>query len=133
MPASETSDKMIQQLQVTVPVAGSSGSATGEAVTSRPVSGRLIAVHLDYVSQPATADVTLSTVSAPVQTILTLTDANTDGWFYPRVGVVGPTGAALTYDSSEPVAEPAVVNDYLKVAVAGGNAGSVVATLYIET
>lgn len=117
---------MIETVKISVPVAGSSGSAVGVAKTRQPLNGRLLAVHVDYVSQPNTADVSI-TAGTPSQSLLTVTNANTDGWFYPRRLMDGVDGAALTaiYDTLP-------IDDYVSVAVAQGNAGSVEVTLLIE-
>lgn len=113
---------MIRKSAVTVTVAGADGSATGSAQFG-PVAGRVLAVHLDYTTQPATADVTVATVS-PAVTVLTVANANTDAWFYPRQLMDGTNGADLTG-----VYEAIAVADHINVSVAQGNAGSVVATL----
>lgn len=105
---------------IAVTVAGNAGSASGSAKSGKPVSGILLGVYVDYVSQPATCDVTIATESAPVKTLLTLTNANTDGWFYPRYLAHGSTGTVSTTDL---VYHP--VNDYVVVTVAQGDAGSV--------
>ena len=113
--------------QVTVTVAGANGSATGSGKT-RPITGLLLAVHVDYTTQPATADVTIATAgsTAPALTLLTLTDKNTDGWFFPRQAIHNTAGAAQTQYDIAPVA------DAVTVSVAEGNAGAVTVTLVYE-
>jgi hypothetical protein len=61
------------------------------------------------------------------QYTVTVTNANTDAWFYPRVQADTDTGSAITgwYD------EPPVCG-YVTVSVAQSDAGSVVATLLVE-
>lgn len=115
---------MIRKETVTVTVAGTAGSATGSAKSTRAVEGRVLAVHLDYTTQPGTADVTVATQSAPALTILTVNNAATDGWFFPRQLMDGTDGADLTG-----VYEPLLVSDHLLVSVAGGDPGSVAATI----
>lgn len=112
---------------VTVTVAGSAGSATGSA-TTRPVTGLLLGVYVDYVTQPATTDVTIATAgsTAPALTLLTLADKNTDGWFFPRRAIHDTAGAAQTQYDIAPVA------DAITVSVAQGDPGSVVVTLMYE-
>jgi hypothetical protein len=114
--------------KVTVTVAGSAGTATGSAKT-RPITGLLLAVYLDYVTQPATADVTIATAGSgyPAQTLLTLTNANTDGWFYPRLKVHDSAGVAATAATDVVALADAVV-----ISVAQGDAGSVAVTLVYE-
>lgn len=122
---------MIETQVVTVTVAGSAGSASGNALTPRPVNGKLVAVYIDYVTQPATCDVTISTPNAPIKTLLTVTDGNTDGWFYPRYVVHSEAAVALTGTAGgDRTMHP--VDDYIKVAVAQGDPGSVVAYLLYE-
>lgn len=117
---------MIRQEQIAVTVAGANGSATGSTTTTYPLNGRVLAVYVDYTSQPATADVTVS-AGSPSQPILTVTNANTDAWFYPRVQIGTTAGAAISaqYDA-------APVDGYVTVSVAQGNAGSVVVTILLE-
>jgi hypothetical protein len=117
---------MIQQYRVVVTVAGAAGSASGSAVSDYPLYGKVVAVHVDYTDQPNTADVTI-TAGVPAQTLLTVTNANTDGWFYPRVQTDTDAGAAISggYDL-------AGIAGYVTVSVAQGDAGSVACTLLIE-
>lgn len=115
---------MIRKETVTVTVEGGAGSATGSGKTARPVSGRVLAVHFDYTSQPATTDTTLASQSAPTLTILTVSNANTDAWFFPRQLMDGTNGADLTG-----IYEALPVNDHLVVTVAQGDPGSVIATI----
>ena len=117
---------MMEQHTVTVTVTGTAGSATGSGATTVPVYGKLYAVHLDYIDQAATCDVTVTTGS-PAQTLLTVTNANTDAWFYPRVQVDSDAGAPIADEY-----DVAPVSGYVTVSVAQSNAGSVVATLLIE-
>ena len=116
----------MEQHTVTVTVTGTAGSATGSGTTTVPVYGTLYAVHLDYTDQAATCDVTV-TAGSPAQTLLTVTNANTDAWFYPRVQADTDTGSAITgwYDE-------APVCGYVTVSVAQSDAGSVVATLLVD-
>ena len=122
----------IRMYQITLTPAGSAGAATANAQTFEPVNGYLVGVHLNYTSQPATTDVTIATVAVPV-TILTISNANTDAWFYPKHVVHGEAGVALTGTSGGdrtyiPVA------DYIKVTIAEGDpvANGLIATLLVE-
>lgn len=115
---------MTRKETVTVTVTDAAGSAAGSAKTAQPISGRVLAVHLDYTTQPATADVTLATQGAPTLTVLTVSNANTDAWFFPRQLMDGTNGADLTG-----IYEPLPVDDHLVVSVAQGDPGSVVATI----
>lgn len=118
---------MIRRHTIPVTVTGAAGSATGTANSQEPVNGRLLAVNVDYTTQPATCDVTIKALS-PDLTFLTLTNANTDAWFYPRVVIDDTAGAdaAGNYDAVP-------IHGYVNVAVAGGDPGSVEVVLLVET
>jgi hypothetical protein len=73
----------------TVTASGADGSATGSNTTPfGAISGELISVHLAYsAGMPATCDVVLTRVAdgaIPAETLLTVSNNNTDGWYYPR-------------------------------------------------
>lgn len=116
---------MIRTHTATVTLVGA--ETTGSAQTPRPVFGRLMAIYVDYTGMPAGTDVTIKTKHAPIQTILTLTDNITDGWFYPRALLDSAAGADLAgvYDAMP-------IDDYLEVSVAQGDAGSVTAYFLVE-
>lgn len=105
---------------------GSSGSATANATTSNVIAGRVYAVYLDYLdSPPNTTDVTVATagVAHPAMTILTITDAATDGWWYPRAATHSTAGAALLYAAGgAAVADTVAIADTVKVTIAQANA-----------
>ena len=126
---------MIDRVQWSTGVAaGAAGSATAMGY-SPEVHGLVVAVHVAYVdSPPATTDITLSDEADPAsEAIVNLADANTDVKVYPRRQVQDNTGAGLTYDATEPVAEPYVVHGRLEAVIAGANAGdSVTVTVWLE-
>jgi hypothetical protein len=102
---------------------GEDGSATANASTPTVVSGRINAVYVKYTGAglPATTDVAIKTLGTqcPSYTLLTLTDAATDGLFRPRVIPDNTSGvdlAALT------VAEMWPVCDYINVKIDQANA-----------
>jgi len=118
-------------VKLAVATTGSDGSATGSA-TSVMVSGVIYAIYLDYhASAPATTDVTLRMAGTPYESILSISNSNSDGWYYPRRQVCGADGTGLTYDGTHAVAEPFVVHDRLTLSVAGCNALSPAVTAYI--
>lgn len=118
---------IIRKYQVTATTSGSAGTATGSART-KPITGKILAVHLDYTSEPATTDVTVATAHAPVATILTITNGNTDGWFYPRALLQDIVGADLTA-----IYDPIPIDDEISISVAqADDAGTVVATILVE-
>ena len=123
----------IKYERISVAVAGSAGSATGSA-TSRPITGRVLEVHVAFTTQPATADTTIQTAGTthPALPLLTLTNVNTSGWYLPRKPVHNDAGAAVTYNGTQAVAEPAVIADAITVSVAQGDPGSVAVTIVYE-
>jgi len=122
----------IRTQQVTLTPVGVAGSATANGQTG-VISGYVVAVHLEFTTQPATADVTIATVNAPIKTILTITDSATDAWYYPRHLVHGETGTALTGTAGGD-RTPIPVDDHIKVTIAQGDAvaNGLVATILYE-
>jgi hypothetical protein len=91
---------------------GSGGAGAAENNTSydTTIKGRIKAVYVDYKdSPPATTDVIVKTLGvspkAPTQTILSLADNNTSGWYYPVQQLHTTAGAAIaaTYNDGIPV------------------------------
>ena len=121
----------IRTEQFRVAVTGTAGSATGSRTTG-VINGRVLAVHLIYTGQPATTDVSVSTTYAPVRNILTISNANTDTWFYPRVAMTNTSGAAITFDGTQAIVGEIPVNDQITVSVAQGDPGNIVATILYE-
>lgn len=121
----------IRTEQFRVAVTGTAGSATGSRTTG-VVNGRILAVHLGYTGQPATTDVSVATTYAPTRNILTISNANTDAWFYPRVVMTNTSGAAITFDGTQPIFGEIPVNDEIVVTVSQGDPGNIVATILYE-
>jgi len=67
--------------------------------------------------------VTIATAgnNGPALTILTLTNANSSGWFHPRHKIDDETGADITYDGTRVVYDKVCVADNIKVTIAGAN------------
>lgn len=109
--------------------AGGAGTATNNASTSTTVSGEILGIYLKYNDSPpaGTADVVVKTLGTgsgapPTNTILTVADAATSGWFYPRHLADSEAGAALNTAGDElRVAVP--VHDVINVAIAQANNG----------
>ncbi len=78
--------------------AGGAGVATNDTDTTVTLSGLIVGVYVRYNDAPpaGTTDVTIATTgsSFPATTILAITDAATDGWFYPRVNIHDTSGSA---------------------------------------
>ncbi len=91
------------------------GAATITA--TRPVLGLLFAVEWIDGDLADGVDAVLSVIqtgSAVDQTLLTLTDANADAWYYPRTTEDDPTGTALaTYTYP-------VINGVMQLVIASG-------------
>lgn len=114
-------------------------TASGGGLTlnaSEIVFGKLYAVQWIDGDLANGVDAVIScqdTDSSVAQTLLTLTDANDDKWYYPRNIVHGPTGADLTYDGTRTINDKALCNGKLRLAIAdGGNKKSGGAIIYIE-
>jgi hypothetical protein len=82
---------------VQVDTTGSAGSATGNNTSAR-IRGLFYKITLDYNgSAPATTDVTITTIdddSNTIDTILTISDNNTDGTYSPVTPTHDSTGTA---------------------------------------
>lgn len=104
--------------------AGGAGVATNNSTITTTVRGLVAAVYVKYNDSPpaGTTDVTVATLgtspSAPALTLLSITNAATDGWFFPRaVEHLNSDGTALTSHTYLPV------EDRVKVTIAQANNG----------
>ena len=103
---------------------GGDGSATNNNTSSHVVTGQICSIGVTYGdSPPGTTDVTIATAgnNGPALTILTLTNANTSGWFHPRHIVDDNAGADITYDGTRVVYDKVCIADNIKVTIAGAN------------
>ena len=103
---------------------GGSGSSTANNTSSHVVVGQICSIGVTYNgSPPASTDVVIATAgnNGPALTILTLTNANSDGWFHVRHKVDDESGADITYDGSNEVYEKVCVADNIKVTVSQAN------------
>jgi hypothetical protein len=108
---------------IAVETAGA-GTGVNDKDTPQRLTGRVRAIYVKYCGTvpPATTDVTITTEgtypAAPSVTLLTLTDKNTSGWFFPRVAphsVLGVALIALTVYESIPI------DDIVNIAIAGAD------------
>ena len=102
---------------------GSAGAATANADSDIRLTGRVIGIYVQYDdSPPATTDVIIKTVGTspapPTYNFLSLTNANTDGWFYPQEQIHTTTGTPVAAEYT-----PLLVDDYLNASIAQANAG----------
>lgn len=106
---------------------GANGSATSSYTTPQVVTGRVVATYIKYNDSPpaGTTTATIATANAtyPGQTVISIVNAATAGWFFPRVAVHSNAGAAVTYDGTRPIYDVQPVSDNLKVTISGANAG----------
>ena len=88
------------------------------------VVGEICSIGVTYGdSPPGTTDVTIATAgnNGPALTLLTLTNANSDGWFHLRHKTDDESGADITYDGSNEVYEKVCIADNIKVTIAQAN------------
>ncbi|HEX2907413.1 MAG TPA: hypothetical protein VHO69_11165 [Phototrophicaceae bacterium] len=118
---------MLRYEKITVAVTGAAGAAVGSARSHHPILGRLCAIYLAYTGQPTSCDVTI-TQDSPAQTLLSVSEANTNTWKYPKVPTHQANDGSPITDGWE---SPAVCN-HVQVSVAQGNPGTVTVTLLWE-
>ena len=122
----------MNMVELRVTTTGSSGAASGSAATPQAISGRIIAVVLDYhASAHANTQVELYMTTTPVFKILDYDTHNTDITLYPRKQASLNEGTLLTYDGTYKVTEPYAVHGELTMAVALSNALTDCVTAYI--
>lgn len=102
--------------------AGGAGTATNNATSTVALSGVVRSIYVRYNDSPpaGTTDVTIATAgtNAPALTLLTLTDAATDGWFNVFHAIVSNAGGAIADNYMQPV-----IDDKVKVTIAQANNG----------
>jgi len=59
--------------------------------------------------------------NGPSLTILTLTNANSNGWFHPRHKIDDESAADVTYDGTNEVYDKVCVADNIKITVSQAN------------
>jgi len=101
---------------------GGAGVSTANSTSTTIIDGVIVGVYVKYNGSPpaGTTDATIATAgsagAAPAYNILVLTDAATDGTFYPRVNAHNTSGTAQTT-----VWEYIPIHDQVKVTIAGAN------------
>ena len=102
---------------------GSAGVAVANADTPIRLDGRVVAIYVLYNDSPpaGTTDVTIKSVgltpAPPTYNLLVLTNAVTDGWFYPQVQIDDTAGSPIASEYT-----PQMIHDYVNIAIAGANA-----------
>lgn len=107
---------------------GGAGVATSNETSTVILAGKILSIYVQYNdSPPVTTDVTVATQGTnshpPAITVLTLTNANTSGYFYPRAQVQDLLGGGVTYDGTNEVYEPVAIHDKIVLTIAGANDG----------
>lgn len=102
---------------------GGAGTSTANATSTEEITGECVGFYVKYNDSPpaATTDVTIATSGGiiPDRTLLTITNAATDGFFAVRYGAVSTANAAIT-NSFE---EIPLYRDKIKVTIAQANDG----------
>jgi len=116
---------------------GTTDSGGDLTVTSTNITlGCLVAVEWIDGDLADGVDAVLSVVrdnNAPDVTLLTLTNSNTDAWYYPQTPVQDNAGADVTFDGTNEIYTQQVVNGKLKLVISsGGNAKSGGAIVYVS-
>ena len=99
----------------------SSGDATITANIA--TQARLLAVEWIDGDLADGVDAVLSvtnTSSGVDHTLLTLTNANSDAWYYPRVIANDNAGTAVTYDGTNEIYVKDVISGHLKLVISSG-------------
>ena len=95
----------IERKVLTISTTGSAASATGSGVLALPPC-ELLALFFDFnASAPSTTDTTVTAIGGDEadQTLLTLTNVNTDAWYRPKLQDHDSAGAAITGAYKHPV------------------------------
>lgn len=94
-------------------------SGDGSVTHNVDLMGRIIAVNWEDGDLVDGVDAVLSVVGngRPDQTILTLTNANSDAWHYPVIQASSNAGGAVTGEYTQPL-----VSGFLKLVVSAGGA-----------
>lgn len=98
---------------------GGAGVATVTGTSTRVINGHIIAVYVEYLDSPpaGTTDVTIQeATNSPAVLVLTIANAATSGWFYPRAAAVNTANTAIT-DSGALIG----VSDYIEATIAQAN------------
>ena len=103
---------------------GGAGVSTNNNTSSHVVPGQICSIGVTYNgSPPASTDLVIATAgnNGPALTILTLTNANSNGWFHPRHVVDNNAGADIEYADGYSVHDKVCVADNIKITVSQAN------------
>jgi hypothetical protein len=101
----------------------SSGDGTGTSVST--ISGRIYAIEYDKGTFADGVDITITCSGSLIsQTLLTLTDANSDDWYYPRAVMHDESGNALTGTAGGDRVPMLAIGKILVTVAQGGDTGT---------
>ena len=103
---------------------GGAGVSTNNNTSGHVVVGQICSIGVTYNgSPPASTDLVIATAgnNGPALTILTLTNANSNGWFHPRHIVDDNAGDDITYDGTRVVYDKVCIADNIKITVSQAN------------
>ena len=103
---------------------GGAGVSTNNNTSSHVVTGQICSIGVTYNgSPPASTDLVIATAGnhGPALTILTLTNANSNGRFPPRHVVDNNAGADIEYADGYSVHDKVCVADNIKITVSQAN------------
>lgn len=113
---------------------GGAGAATATGY-SPTVSGRVLKARVEYDdSPPGTTDLTLSDDQDPAsESIVSLSNNNSDTTLYPRRKTQDNAGNNVTFDGTNEIYEPYVVHGRLEATIAqANNNDSATVTVWLE-
>lgn len=106
----------IQRIRIKSGAIDGSGDATAY---SNSISGKILAVHVNYPTNTCTVDID-SSGELKAQKIIDLAAANTDAVYYPRTPMEDNTGTDVTYDATNEIYTEFVVHGRLLLTIAAG-------------
>ena len=111
-------------------------STNGNVTSDRSIRGRVKKIYVEYeASSNAATDVTIDHLhDAVTENLLTLTDTNTSGVFYPKTPSQDVTGTDVTFDATNEIYESFLVDGKIKLTMGSNTAlKSIVVKVYVET
>jgi hypothetical protein len=121
---------MIQTEKIQVTTTGANGSASGSAVSARPLAGEVVALRVDWAATApgGTSDIDVVCESDDDHPEITLYDkdnAATDVWVYPTIEETDTAGTGRSAYREIPI------SGHIKVSVAQCNALDPAVTVYV--
>lgn len=102
-------------------ISGTTDSSGDATVYSKNFTGKVLVLQTDVNGLDAGADTTItSDGDLSAQTLLDLTDTNTNATYYPRIPAQDNAGSDVTFDGSNEIYTEFVVSGRLKAVIAQG-------------